>query len=134
MTGEGDVTSGGIRVAARSAIRADVSIDVVADERAVEALAPNGAKADEEWLGAVARRFIETHELLGLDVEGLRLITIAEKKPDGAQVLFQLDDQLSNRLQPDGDSPAERQRVQLWMCGESEACQCCYCIPISVRL
>jgi hypothetical protein len=137
VTGDDESSGSGVRVAVRTAVTADLPIEVVADEAAAKALVPRGKKPDDEHLRPMAKRFVDMHQLLGLDVKGLKQIVIAAERLPGSLELFQPDTVLWDRLLAEdptaGDPAAGRmQRMQLWICGESTVCQCSYCIPITV--
>ena len=71
----------GVRVAARSHIIVGDQIEIVADEAAVNMLGGADSSRHDEQLRAMGHRFIETHRLLGLDVEGLKRIIVSGRKP-----------------------------------------------------
>jgi hypothetical protein len=74
---------------------------------------------------------IEAQRLLGLDVSELKRIIVSAEKPAKSQNLFRPDSGLWNSLKPRTGGGRKR-FMQRWMCGESDACQCCYCVPIRV--
>jgi hypothetical protein len=132
VTNEGDLTVRGIRVASRVAMNVDdVSVEVVADEAAAKAVATQGDDPDKAF-DAMVQRYIETHRLLDLDVTALTRIIVSEQKPADSLDLFEPNTQLWDRLQPGGGRSAARQKMQLWLCSESDQCQCCYCVPVGV--
>ena len=76
MAGESAATIRGVRVAGRTEVTAGLRVEVVADERAVRALAHHGKRTDDDALASAAERFVQTHQLLGLDVKSLKRIII----------------------------------------------------------
>jgi hypothetical protein len=106
------------------------TVEIVADAKAARALGANGIRTTSRQLHAEARGFIKAQQLLGLDVSELKRIIISAKKPAKSQNLFCPDAGLWKRLKPGTGGP--KRFMDLGMCGESEACQCCYCVPIRV--
>lgn len=117
------------------AVLADVSsgrrpIPIHADGNVVKALAPMNDESRKAYLEGLALDFLRLHNVLGLTIEGLTLIKFSTEQPTDSEMLFDSKEDLWSRLHQAPRWGIKPRAIKLWMCGESEACQCCYCVEI----
>ena len=111
----------GVAVAARTKITVTGSeIDVVADAGALKNMSGDGSQFDR--MQGLAGQFVSTNELLGLDVKSLKRIIISSEMPLNSLDMVEPNEALFKKLQI--------RTPLMWICGESEACGCCFCLPL----